>query len=127
MTDATRGPARRDPFDGLKPADFFTGPWPLGSPVTPKALSDYGLTETQLSFHLLVVDRAQELAMDYNEFLTYTGKHHEDVAEELGLGLNALRDFRLGNRFPSFRTYGLLRAYIPTHDEMEAQYRPRRR
>jgi hypothetical protein len=57
----------------------------------------------------------------------YTNKNHEDVADELGLGLNALRDFRLGKRFPSFRIYGLLRSYIPTRGEMDAKYLPKGR
>lgn len=127
MSEEKKGPARRDPFDGLKPSDFFNGKWPTGEPVTPQALKDYGLTASQLRYHLAVVDGIQALALEYKEYLAYTGKTHESVAKDLGLGLNVIRFLRTGTRFPSFRTNALLRAYVPTHDEMEAKYRSRGR
>lgn len=106
---------RRDPFDSLKPADFVTGPWPEGAPVRLKAYVELGLTDEQMGYHLALVDSIQTLAVDYIEHLHRARLNNEQVAAELGVGVNALRDVRLGTRFPSLRTYHLLRMYVSWH------------
>ncbi|GAA2165144.1 helix-turn-helix transcriptional regulator [Pedococcus bigeumensis] len=123
MDDERKGPKRQSPLDGLTPADFVRGNrWPTGMPVEPKALAQTGLTAQQRRAHVRAVRFLRDLALDYERHVGVEKLTHEAIANRLGIGQNAIRDLREGRRWPSFRTLSVLRANIPTNDEMDVEY-----
>lgn len=121
---------RRDPWDGLKPRDFVEkGRWPGGRQVQPHQLAASGLDERQAINHALGMNAIRQLVLDYERYRAAEKLTHEAVANATGLSRTAIRHLREGTRIPSTRTSWVLRAYVPTNDEMNELYgasRPRR-
>lgn len=121
-------PVRRDPWDRLKPRDFVRdNRWPGGRPVEPEQLKESGLTEQQRLNHALGMNAIRQLALDYERYRSAEGLTHEEVAAATGLSRGAIRHLRDGTRIPSTRTSWVLRAFIPTNEQMDEEYGTRRR
>lgn len=123
-TQKRKMPVRSNPWDRLKPHDFVVqGRWPTGKLGAPAALRDSGLSDMAIYNHVQAIGVLTQLVIDFERYLTATGKSGDTVMREVGLGENTIRDFRSGNRMPSSRTYLVLRAYVPSHEAMNQEFR----
>lgn len=113
-----RGLERHVALDGTKPRDFSKD-WPFGPMVAPEKFDSFeGMTIERQNLQLAAVRLLSQLVKDYLTYLHYAKTTQNKVAEATGLSPATLSALRNGLSWPSFPTYGVLRAYLPTHAEM---------
>ncbi len=105
------------PIRGLKPRDFNTD-WPTGKTVIPEKLLGRGLTPEQVESTVRGVLVLRQLAKDIIDYVAGGNTTQEALAEMCGINPAAVTRVKRGHKFPQTHTFLVLRARVPTQEQM---------
>lgn len=118
------GLVRQDPFDGLIPQDFTTGPWPFGAKVP--AISNRiprGLAATERAQAerqaMLAEEAAHELADEVQLHMRWKGRYKlstSAIAREAGVSRARIAAFEQGTNWPRWDLLYRIRVLHDTYD-----------
>jgi hypothetical protein len=118
------GLVRQDPFDGLIPQDFTTGPWPYGAKVPairnriPRGLAPAERAQAERQA-MLADEAAHELAEEVKEHLKWKGRRKlstSAIARETGVSRARIAAFEQGTNWPRWDLLYRIRVLPDTYD-----------